>query len=234
MDDNVDTPGNGQRPARTLQGVALDLDGLLFDTEPLYWQVGSQLLDRRGHRFTDQLQRRMMGRPGVQAMQVLIDALQLTDLPETLLEESNDLYAEMLTQGVTPMRGLLPWFDALEASGLPFGVATSSLHRFADQILRQNGLRDRIQFLLTGEDVRKGKPDPEMYLLAAKTLGIDPANMLVLEDSENGCAAAVAAGSVAVAIPGVHCEGHSYPGAHLVADGLDDARLLGLLTTKAG
>ncbi|QEG40055.1 HAD family hydrolase [Roseimaritima ulvae] len=212
-------------------GVALDLDGLLYDTEPLYWQVGSQLLARRDHVFTDQLQRQMMGRPGVQAMQVLIDQLNLPDDPQHLLDESDEIYAGILAAGLQPMPGLMTWIQALEASGLPFGVATSSRRRFAEEILQRDALRQRLQFLLTGEDVTHGKPHPEMYLKAAAALQIDPARMLVLEDSENGCAAAVAAGAVTVAIPGAHSVGHQYDGAHLVAQRLDDQRLLNLIST---
>lgn len=210
-------------------GVALDLDGLLYDTEPLYWQVGSQLLARRSHLFTDQLQRQMMGRPGVQAMQVLIDQLNLPDDPQQLLDESDAIYAEMLSAGLQPMPGLMSWLQALEASGLPYGVATSSRRRFAEEILQRDAIRGRLQFLLTGEDVTQGKPHPEMYLKAASALQIDPSRMLVLEDSENGCAAAVAAGAVTVAIPGAHNVGHQYDGAHLVAQRLDDHRLLNLI-----
>ncbi|WP_153555312.1 HAD family hydrolase [Roseimaritima sediminicola] len=212
-------------------GVALDLDGLLYDTEPLYWQVGSELLARRNHQFSDHLQRQMMGRPGVQAMQVLIDNLDLPDDPAVLLEESDEIYAGILADGLQPMPGLTRWLTELERSEIPYGVATSSRRRFAETILGRDAVREQLAFLLTGEDVTHGKPHPEMYQKAAAELDIDPASMLVLEDSENGCAAAVAAGAITVAIPGEHTVGHRYDGAHLIAERLDDPRLLKLIQT---
>lgn len=211
----------------------MDLDGLLYDTEPLYWQVGSRLLARRGHTFTDAVQRQMMGRPGVQAMQVLIEAFNLNDDPAALLAESETLYQDMLAGGLQPMPGLAALIAHLEASGLPFGVATSSRRHFADQILARDSLADRLAFLITGDDVTHGKPHPEMYLQAAEKLNVAAEAMLVLEDSENGCQAAVAAGAIAVAVPGGHSVGHRYDGAALVIDRLDDPRLLSWLPVGA-
>lgn len=229
MDDKRSTFDSEPTGATAIRGVALDLDGLLYDTEPLYWQVGQQLLMRRGHHFTDQLQRQMMGRPGVQAMQVLIDALHLPDSPTALLEESESLYAGILETGLQPMPGLQHLQQRLLARRLPFGVATSSRRRFADLILQRDGLADRLSFLITGDDVNLGKPDPEIYLMAAAQLGILTHQMLVLEDSENGCAAALAAGAVTVAIPGQHSSDHDFTGVHLVATSLRDPRLYELL-----
>ena len=93
----------------------------------------------------------------------------------------------------------------------------------------------QFDFLLTAEDVRDGKPHPEIYLSAAQRFGIDPAQMLVLEDSENGCRAAVAAAATTVAVPGPHNSGSQYPGVALQAESLSDLRiyqLLGLCATK--
>ena len=94
------------------------------------------------------------------------------------------------------------------------------------------GLRQllaRFSFILTCEDVQCGKPDPEVYLHAARKFGIAPSEMMVLEDSQNGCRAAVAAGAFAVAVPGPHNRGHEFPGASLVADTLADARIYAAL-----
>jgi beta-phosphoglucomutase-like phosphatase (HAD superfamily) len=93
------------------------------------------------------------------------------------------------------------------------------------------GLRDRFGFVLTSADVTHGKPHPEIYESAAERLGVAPAEMLVLEDSENGCRAAVAAGAVVVAVPGSHSRRHDFTGARLVAESLADPRIAALLST---
>ena len=212
-----------------LGGVALDMDGLLFDTEKLYWQVGDRVLQRRGLRFCADLQCEMMGRIGVVCMQAMIDFHSLSDSAEQLLRESDEIYGELLASDLEPMPGLSQWIERLIASGLPFGLATSSRRRFVDVILDTAPWRDSLAFVLTGDDVTNGKPHPEMYQRAAKQLSIDPAEMLVLEVSSHGCAAAVAAGAYAVAIPNEMTRDHSFDGVKLVAQSLVDPRLLALV-----
>lgn len=215
--------------ARPIRGAALDLDGLLYDTEPLYFRVGTELLARRDKVFDAVLQKKMMGRPGVQAIEQMVLHHALPDDPEELLEESEEIYEALLVNGLQPMPGLQVLLDALSASALPFGVATSSRRHFAETILRRDGIIERIDFLLTGDDVQFGKPHPEMYQKASQRLNISTESMLVLEDSENGCASAVAANAIAVAVAGSHVEGHAFPGAALQIERLDDKRLLAWL-----
>ena len=199
-DTSSSPPASSNGPNR-IRGVALDMDGLLFDTEGLYWQVGDTVLQRRGHRFSKQLQQRMMGRVGVAAMQEMVDLHALTDTAEELLEESDVLFTQIIANGAAPMPGLEAWIEFLVELQLPFGLATSSRRKFVEVLFETIPWRDCLVFTLTGDDVTQGKPDPQMYLLAAEALSIDPHEMLVLEDSGNGCAAGVAAGAVTVAVP---------------------------------
>lgn len=212
-----------------IRGVALDMDGLLFDTEKLYWSVGDTMLGRRGLQYSHELQKQMMGRVGVNAMLQMKEFHGLDDSAEDLLIESDRLYQEQLQSGVDPMPGLSDWIGLLTASGIPFGLATSSRRQFVDQIFANISWRDSLAFVLTGDDVKEGKPHPEMYLTAADRLGISPTEMLVLEDSQNGCAAAVAAGAVTVAIPNQHTAGQDFNGATLIADSLADEQLHALI-----
>lgn len=225
--DELPTPPfHGPHPVR---GVALDMDGLLFDTERLYWDVGDTLLVRRGHRFSRELQNLMMGRIGIAAVEQMIQFHDLNDSAADLLAESDDVYASLLRTRLQPMPGLDAWMSSLARSGLPFGLATSSRRRFVDEILSTVDWRKDLAFELTGDDVTEGKPHPEMYLRAAAKLGIAPETMLVLEDSGNGTAAGVAAGAMVVSIPSEHTAGQDFDGAILVARSLTDPRLTALL-----
>ena len=208
-----------------IRGVALDMDGLLFDTEGLYWEVGDQLLMRRGHRFCKGLQKRMMGRVGVAAMQEMVDYFSLADSAEAMLQESDELFSGMIERGVEEMPGLSDWIEFLNRSALPFGLATSSRRKFVEVIFEQIPWRENLAFTLTGDDVSRGKPDPEIYQMAARQLGIPTHQMLVLEDSGNGCAAAVASGACTVAVPSPHTKDQDFDGATLVAESLLDPRL---------
>lgn len=217
-----------------IRGVALDMDGLLFDTERLYWEVSDTVLQRRGQRYSKELQQRMMGRIGIAAIEQMVDFHSLSDSAEQLLEESDVLFAQMLSQGVQQMPGVGQWIKLLQDLNLPFGVATSSRRKFVDVIFGRIPWRDSLAFMLTGDDVTRGKPDPEMYTLAAKKLSIEPAQMLVLEDSSNGCAAAVAAGAFTVAVPSEHTRDQSFDGANLIAESLSDVRLWDIVRSQSG
>ena len=216
----------GRTPVR---GVAFDLDGLLVNTEELYQHVGSELLARRGRTFEADLLDRMMGRPQPVSLQIMIDWHGLDDTIETLAAETHEIFAGLLDTRLEPMPGALPLVDALERRGIPRGVATSSGPDFAHDVLGRVGLLERFSFVLTAADVTHGKPHPEIYQSAARRLGVDVAEMLVLEDSENGCKAAVAAGAIVVAVPGGHSRRHDFTGARFIAESLADPRIYDLL-----
>jgi len=213
-----------------VEAVAFDLDGLLVNTEDLYQHVGSEMLRRRGRTFDLDLLDAMMGRPQRVALGVMIEWHGLADTVETLAAETKQIFAGLLDERLEPMPGAVALVESLVTRGLPRAVATSSGPAFAHDVLGRIGLIDRFAFVLTSADVVHGKPDPEIYLAAAARLGVEPAAMLVFEDSHNGCRAAVAAGAVVVAVPGGHSRRHDFTGARLVADSLADPRIAALLT----
>jgi HAD superfamily hydrolase (TIGR01509 family) len=215
-----------------LAAVVFDLDGLMFNTEALYQQVGTELLARRGKRFEAELLDRMMGRPNAVALQIMIDWHGLSDTVPLLADESEQIFAGILDQQLECMPGLLALLDALEASGIPKAIATSSGRRFVQNVLGRFDFAPRFKFILTSEDVVEGKPLPEIYLTAAARFGLPPRQVMVLEDSENGCRAAVAAGAFTVAVPSGHSRRHDFTGAQIIADTLADPRIYAALGVR--
>lgn len=216
-------------PAPPIRAVVFDLDGLLVNTEDLYAHVGAELLLRRGRRFEPDLLDAMMGRPPAVSLAIMIEWHGLADTVESLAAETSEIFAGMLDERLEPMPGAVPLVASLVARGLPRAVATSSGPAFARDVLARVGLLERFAFVLTSADVVNGKPDPEIYLAAADRLGVEPAAMLVFEDSQTGCRAAVASGAVVVAVPGGHSRRHDFTGARLVAESLADPRIDALL-----
>ena len=211
-----------------IKAVAFDMDGLLASSEDVYIHVGTETLRRRGKPFEDDLRHKMMGLPGAKSLQVMIDWHGLTDSVETLLEESEQLFWHFAEQGLSQMPGASEMLDLLDAQDIPRCVVTSGYRDYAERVLSIIGLRDRFPFLITASDVVNGKPAPEPYLMAAEKLGVEPANLLVLEDSSNGCKAGIAAGAYAVAVPSPHTHEHDFTGAQFIADTLSDPRLVEL------
>jgi HAD superfamily hydrolase (TIGR01509 family) len=211
------------------RAVVFDMDGLMFNTEDVYTLVGTELLRRRGREFSSELKDEMMGLPPRPALEAMIRRHALTDAWQDLLRESNQIFVDLLPNHLALMPGLIELLDALEAAGVPKAIATSSGRELAAVCLAPFQLAGRFQFTLTAEDITHGKPHPEIYLLAAARFGVSPAEMLVLEDSQNGCRAAAAAGAFVVAVPGEHSRGHDFSVASLVVDSLADSRLYGVL-----
>jgi HAD superfamily hydrolase (TIGR01509 family) len=208
-----------------MRAVVFDMDGLMFNTEDVYTAVGTELLRRRGRTFTVELKNAMMGLQPQPSFEIMIRRCNLKETWQELVAESNGLFLSLLDDYLAPMPGLRELLDALERAGIPKAIATSSSRELLDACLKPFKMRERFQFILAAEDIAQGKPHPEIYLTAARRFGVAAAEMMVLEDSQNGCRAAAAAGAFAVAIPTEHSREHDFRMASLVVDSLTDPRL---------
>ncbi|MCC7339007.1 MAG: HAD family phosphatase [Pirellulaceae bacterium] len=216
--------------AHTIRGVAFDMDGLMVNTEELYSEVGEILLSRRDRRFSSELKAAMMGLPGPQAFAVMIERERLSDTHTTLALESDEIFVELLPSKLQTLPGLEELLERLDRLQLPRCIATSSPHHFVRSVLEIVELEDRFDFVVTAEDVEHGKPAPDIYVEAARRMGIDAPQMLVLEDSHHGTRAGIASGACTVAVPGVHSLEHDFSGVALRAASLADARIAELLS----
>jgi HAD superfamily hydrolase (TIGR01509 family) len=212
-----------------IRAVAFDLDGLMFDTEALFFTVAGEMLAIRGKAFTPEIMAAMIGRQAVVAYPALKAMADLEETPDELLAEARARFYERIDTAVHPTSGLFALLSQLEHAGIPRAVCTSSRRSYAERLLGNHGLIHHFAFLLCAEDVTHSKPNPEIYLKAAQRFGIAPGEMLVLEDSPAGLAAGKAAGAFVVAIPHEHCPASTQGDANLIAERLDDPRILDLL-----
>jgi len=214
----------------TINAVAFDMDGLMFNTEDLYDEVGEILLQKRGQHFTRELKLAMMGLPGVQAFEIMRARCGLPDSVTELQTECDAIFSTMLPERIEKMPGLETLLKKLETLQIRKGVATSSHRQFAKKALGHFNLEPRFEFILTADDVEKGKPHPDIYLEAAKKLNVEPENMLVLEDSFTGSTAAAAAGAYTIAVPTKHSVDMDFSHVQQIAQRLDDEIILSLFS----
>lgn len=212
-----------------IRAVAFDMDGLLVNTEELYTQVGISILSKRGKRFKQELKNAMTGLPGPKAFQLMIEWEGLSDSVEELEAESATLFAQLLPTQLELLAGVEELLLELDRRGLPRCVATSSSHAFANRVLSSVGVIDRFAFIITADDVAHGKPHPDIYLSAADRMSVKSREMLVLEDSHNGCRAGIASGACTVAVPGPHSMQHDFSGTWLRARSLCDPAIIQLI-----
>lgn len=212
-----------------ISAVCFDLDGLMFNTEHVFFASAEVLLGRRNMPMTREAMNCMLGRRPLESFRNLVDLLSLTEEPAVLLEESRTIFYGLLDTRLETMPGLFELLAHIEAKGLPKGVATSSPRDYLEHMLGRFDLQTRFPVTLTAEDVTHGKPHPEIYLNAAQRLGVAPANMLVLEDSFAGTKAGVAAGAYVISIPHEHTCEHDFTGAKHIATSLADPVILALI-----
>ncbi|MBV8487860.1 MAG: HAD family phosphatase, partial [Planctomycetaceae bacterium] len=167
----------------SIRAVVFDLDGLMFDTEALFFRVSSEMVAARGKTFTPEIMRAMIGRRSVEAGYMLKSMTGLEEPIDVLLADVRQRFQAEMETAVHPTPGLFHLLDRLGHHGLPLAVATSSRRSYAAQLLGQHRLLDRFQFVLGSEDVARGKPDPEIYITAIKRFDVPPRSVLVLEDS---------------------------------------------------
>lgn len=220
-------------PLPVIRAVCFDLDGLMFNTEHVFYESADVLLQRRGLSMSRAAMDAMLGRRPLESFQGLIDHLGLTEGPAELLAESRVIFHELLDTKLQPMPGLFELLDLIESTGLPKGVTTSSPRDYLDGIFGRFNLSHRFPLQLTAESVTHGKPNPEIYLKAAEHLGVRPDEMLVLEDTQTGTRAGAAAGAFVVSVPHEHTAGHDFSQSSYIATGLHDPFIVRLISPTA-
>jgi HAD superfamily hydrolase (TIGR01509 family) len=196
------------RPATTkpepaagpLQGVLFDMDGLLVDSEPLWFEVETEVMARLGGHWEESDQRALLGGSLPRSVAYLlaraVRPASEQDVARWLVDGMTGLLA---ARGPRVLPGARELLTQVRAAGLGYALVTSSEREVMDAVLA--GLGVDFDVTVCAADVQRGKPDPEPYLRAACLLGADPRQCVALEDSPNGVAAAEAAGCQLVVVP---------------------------------
>jgi HAD superfamily hydrolase (TIGR01509 family) len=187
------------------RAVVFDLDGTLIDTEGAFAEAARRLLADRGMTLEPEFMASIMGVPGRDALPRFRDRYRLTDSLDVIADAYKRHFIEVL-RGIDAllMPGARELLDRLEECGVPRAIATSSGREYVEYVFAPLGLLGHFAFVLTADDVRQGKPAPEVYETAAARFGLAPADLVVLEDSLNGVRAAKAAGARVVMVPHAH------------------------------
>jgi HAD superfamily hydrolase (TIGR01509 family) len=183
-----------------IDAVVFDMDGVLIESEEIWDAVRETYVRERGGRYDEEIQRAMMGMSSREWSQYLHDTAGLAESPDTI-------NADVVQRMLAAYRQHLPLLDgAVEAvhrlaARYPLAVASSSNRPIIDTVLEVSGLAGFFQATVSSEEVARGKPAPDVYLEAARRLGVAPERCAAIEDSHNGIRSAKAAGMLVVAIP---------------------------------
>jgi len=181
--------------------ILFDMDGLVLDSEKTYvtaWQCAAREL---GKTLDTEFAERLFGRHADDVARLLGEALGPDFDRQAFFEVAEHHWFEILAdEGIEGMPGIEALLHHLRVMGTPFALATNSDARYAERCLAAANLKDAFEVLVSRDQVQAGKPAPDLFLAAAKRLGVAPARCLVLEDSETGLMAARAAGTQPVLI----------------------------------
>lgn len=185
-----------------VRALIFDMDGLLVDSEGLAAEAMHRLLLHYQLTPNPEIHAKLLGRRLVEALAIVRDGYGMSDDLDVLVDQYSNLRSDALRGSVQPMPGAHEIIARARMAGLPIGLATSGMRVHVDISIGETGLAGLFDSETTGDEVTRGKPSPDLFLLAAERLGVAPVNAVVLEDSPLGIEAAKAAGMCAVAVLG--------------------------------
>jgi HAD superfamily hydrolase (TIGR01509 family) len=187
--------------AGSFRAVIFDLDGVLADSEPWWNQIDSQLLAEYGVTYRGQYHRDVLGVNYRLAVEFYKEAFGLSAPTEELMRRRGEIAVDFFANRVGLFPSSKTVLEQLRQINLRLAVATSSVSASARPFLNRHGLTAFFDVIVTGEEIERGKPEPDIYLRAAEKLGVPADACLVIEDALSGIVAAKAAGMRVAAIP---------------------------------
>lgn len=184
------------------KGYIFDLDGVLIDSSRIHYLGWKNVLTRLGSEIDyETFKRSCFGKRGIETLELFFGKGRFTDDEvRQLSDEVDSNFVSTIAQAGVPIKGAIEFLHVLKAAGEKIALATSAPRQNVDAFLDAFRLRDFFDAEVCGDDVSRGKPDPEVFLKAASGLGENPADCVVFEDSLPGVTAAKAAGCRCVAV----------------------------------
>lgn len=215
-----------------IKAVLFDMDGLMFDTESAYSIVQENMSSKRGKVFTLDVKTPLMGKRAHEVMGLLNEYWGKNENIENLLKEQDVELVNIYNLHVEKMAGLDSLVEFLNKNNIRKCIGTSSRRFLVDVLLKKHNLENEFEFVVSGDMVQKGKPDPEIYSKCLEQLNLSGSECLVLEDSLNGIKAGSAAGCNTCAVPSLFTSHEDFSAANLIVKSLDDQMIKDFIVSK--
>ena len=198
------------------------MDGLMIDSERLYFQAEGEIADKFGVILKEETLWKMMGTNPMEGLTIFVNDLGLPiDAQEAFTMRTEIMRKKLLTD-LEAMPGLFHILDTF-LNRLKLAVCTGAQEEFLDIAVDSLDIRDKFDVLQSSDEIDKGKPNPEIYLRTCKKLSVSPKESLVLEDSENGVKAGKRAGCLVIAVPSEYTQSQDFTSADFIASDLFEA-----------
>ncbi len=211
--------------------VVFDMDGVLVDGEPLHYAAVSALLAEDGVVFPLECYKTYMGTKA--GWTEFVETLSLPHPADHYRGPYNERVLASYRDVTEPLPGAMALVAALSRAGLPLAVASSSRRSWVAACLGRIGLADAFDVVVTGDDIEQGKPDPEIYWLAAELLGVSPERCLAIEDAPAGIESAHAAGMTCWAVRTDYTRDLALPNPERTVESLTEIELADIAAVAA-
>lgn len=207
-----------------IKAVIFDMDGLMIDSEPIHSRSFEMIIKDYGYEpiFHDNGLVQKVGIKSKENWEFLKDRHGIREDTDILVRKKREIYYEILKEYIKPMPGLLKLVSELKNQKVKLAVASSSAIAQIELVLKELGIYEDFDIVVSGEWVEKSKPHPEIYILTAKNLGVEPKDCVALEDSIAGVTSAFEAGVKVVAVPTSATEKEDFSKANLRVSSLED------------
>lgn len=208
-----------------IKAVIFDFDGLLVNTEELRELSFVQFLEEKGKEFDHaDYHWTMMGKTTEEVSRFLMDKYGLTDNEERVTRERRAIFEELFQSRLELMSGVSDVLEIVREMGVKCAIASNRNKKDVIDGLTRLGVVNMFEVIVNSDELENGnqKPDPEIYLVTAKKLGIDPSECLVLEDTKHGADAAISAGMRVIYVPNARYSEEAHKGAELILKSMQD------------
>lgn len=198
-----------------MKGVIFDMDGVIIDSEPIHMKLERELLEESGGDYSKIKHADFMGTTDAQMWSILKEQFDIELSVEELIKIKQERFTENLHQ-IPLVDSILDFMESLRDIGCKLGLASSNNERAVEAVKNKFGLAKYLGVFINGTAVSKGKPHPEIFLTAAKHMGLNPEDCLVIEDAKNGVLAAKAAGMKCIGFQNKNSGEQDLSGADLI------------------
>lgn len=207
-----------------MKAVIFDMDGVIINSEPLHFQLEKELLEELGGKFTKEIHKAFVGTTDYHMWKKLKEQFNLKPSVEEIIKMKKERFLKRIDE-IKITENFMDFMLLLYSKGFPMAIASSNNRKIVDVVVNKFGLDKYMKFIISGEEVQKGKPDPEIFLTAAKKLGVNPEECLVIEDAENGVKAAKAAGMKCIGLKNVDSGNQNLSEADLIVNNFKELNL---------
>ncbi|WP_273323729.1 HAD family hydrolase [Vallitalea guaymasensis] len=211
-----------------IEGIIFDMDGLMLDTESIALESWERAGKDFGYVISRDLMMKAVGRTLVDTRKLLVKNLG-DDFPfEEVRKVRIDYTKEFMSLNGVPMKeGLIEFLEYCRTMEIPTAVATSTNRSDAIELLEKVDIVGYFNTIVCGDEIEKGKPEPDIFLMASKKLGVKPERCIVLEDSETGILAATRANMIPIWIPDIIAESDiARENARYICDSLNEVNII--------